>query len=60
MFDKKNTGKIKATELKSVLTSLGEVLSEEECDLLLKTAFPDSEGYINYREFTRRIFSQTN
>ena len=32
IFDKENTGKVKATELKSVLTTLGEVLSESEVD----------------------------
>lgn len=60
VFDKNNTGKIKATEMKTVLTSLGEILSEEECDQLLKTAYPDAEGYINYRDFTKRVFSQVN
>ena len=58
VFDKGNTGKIKATELKSTLMSLGEPLSEQEADELIRNCFPDSSGYVNYKDFTKRIFKQ--
>ena len=57
IFDKENTGLVKATELKSVLTTLGEVLSESEVDQLLATAGTDSDGNVNYKDFTNRIFA---
>ena len=58
VFDSGNTGKIKATELKQTLTSLGECLTEQEADELIRTCFPDSSGYINYKNFTKKIFAQ--
>ena len=58
VFDKGNTGKVKATELKSVLTTLGEALSEKEVDSLLSVCMPDSDGNINYKEFTKKIFAE--
>ena len=58
VFDKNNSGKIKATELKSTLMSLGEPLSEQEADELIRNCFPDGSGYVNYKDFTKRIFKQ--
>ena len=56
VFDKNNSGKIKATELKSTLMNLGEPLSEVEADELIRNCFPDASGYVNYKDFTKRIF----
>ena len=58
VFDKNNSGKIKATELKSTLMSLGEPFSEAEADELIRNCFPDPSGYVNYKDFTKRIFKQ--
>ena len=57
IFDKKNIGRVKATEIKSALTSLGEILSDAEIDELIRLASPNSEGEIDYRDFARKIFS---
>ena len=59
VFDKNNSGKIKATELRKALTTFGEPLSDEEVHELIEACFPDSDGYINYKDFTQRIFAQT-
>ena len=60
VFDKNNSGKIKATELRKALTSLGEPLSDEEAHELIENCFPDASGFVNYKDFTKRIFSQNN
>lgn len=68
VFDKEGTGYIGVGELRYVLTSLGEKLSDEEVDELLKgvTVGPyvcagnlrNSDGTIHYETFVRQILSQ--
>jgi Ca2+-binding EF-hand superfamily protein len=43
--------------LRYVLTSLGEKLSDEEVDELLKVAEVDKNGLVNYEQFVRLILS---
>ncbi|CAG8507314.1 7959_t:CDS:2 [Paraglomus brasilianum] len=57
VFDKKRTGYISVTELKYVLTNLGEKLSEAEVEDLLKDETIDDNGSINYHEFVKKILS---
>ena len=59
IFDKKNTGRVRVSEIKSALTSLGECLSDSEVDELIRLANPNSNGEIDYRDFARKIFSST-
>lgn len=47
MFDKEECGKILSAELRHILLALGERLSTEEVDELLK-GVEDSEGLVNY------------
>lgn len=69
VFDKEGTGYIGVGELRYVLTSLGEKLSDEEVDELLKGvtvspyvlqkgSLPCSDGNIHYETFVRQILSQ--
>lgn len=58
VFDKDGNGFIAAGELRHVLTSLGERLSDEEVDQLLQGVEHDSQGQINYEEFVKLIMSQ--
>jgi len=66
VFDKDGTGQIGVGELRYVLTSLGEKLSDEEVDELLKGVAVSryvlhtdpSDGSINYETFVRQILSQ--
>lgn len=48
VFDKDGNGMISAGELRHVLTSLGERLSDDEVDQLLQGVEHDSGGNINY------------
>lgn len=48
VFDKNNDGLISSNELRHVMTSLGERLSEEEVDDMIKEADLDGDGMVNY------------
>ncbi|CAG8528744.1 23854_t:CDS:2 [Cetraspora pellucida] len=57
VLDKDRSGYISAGELRYVLTSLGEKLSEGEVDELMKTVEVDKNGNIKYEEFIKQIMS---
>jgi calmodulin len=48
VFDKNNDGLISSIELRHVMTNLGEKLSEEEVDDMIKEADLDGDGMVNY------------
>ncbi|KAI3614635.1 myosin II light chain [Malassezia furfur] len=58
VFDKEGTGYIGVGELRYVLTSLGEKLSDDEVDELLKGVTVGPDGTIHYETFVRQILSQ--
>jgi len=55
-FDKDGNGSISSAELRHLLTTLGEKLSDEEVEQLL-TGHEDSQGNINYEEFVKTVMS---
>ncbi|KAJ2345355.1 myosin II light chain, partial [Coemansia sp. RSA 2618] len=57
VFDRDGGGFISAGELRYVLTSLGEALSDAEVDELLKGVPMDKHGNINYEELVRTLIS---
>ncbi|EJT99724.1 EF-hand protein [Dacryopinax primogenitus] len=58
VFDKEGNGFIGAGELRYVLTQLGEKMSDEEVDELMKGVPVGPDGNINYESFTKMILSQ--
>jgi calmodulin len=48
-FDKDGNGFISAAELRQVMTNLGEKLTDEEVDEIMKEADTDGDGQINYK-----------
>jgi len=55
VFDKEGNGYISAGELRYVLTSLGEKLTDAEVDELLRGVDVDKDGLIAYEEFIKLI-----
>ena len=54
-FDKEDYGKITVDELKEALTTIGDVLNEEEINALVKEADPSGTGSIDYVAFANRL-----
>eukprot|EP00029_Vermamoeba_vermiformis_P008772 TRINITY_DN4198_c0_g1_i1.p1 TRINITY_DN4198_c0_g1~~TRINITY_DN4198_c0_g1_i1.p1 ORF type:complete len:151 (+),score=59.10 TRINITY_DN4198_c0_g1_i1:27-455(+) len=57
VFDKEGKGVISTSEMKTVLTSMGEKLSEEEVDGILQSA--DKDGKIHLDEFIELLLKPT-
>lgn len=53
-FDKDGNGFISSAELRHLLSTLGEKLTDEEVEQLLMGQ-EDSQGNINYEEFVRMV-----
>ncbi|XP_071941964.1 myosin-2 essential light chain-like isoform X2 [Antedon mediterranea] len=56
VFDRDGNGFISAAELRHVLTSLGEKLSDDEVNDLL-VSVEDSQGQVNYEEFVKMVMA---
>ena len=48
VFDKKNSGYITSADLRHVMTSMGEKLTQEEVDDMINDASPSGDGKVNY------------
>jgi len=53
VFDQDGDGFINSTDLKKVLTTLGDNVRDEEVDEMIREADMDGDGKINLTEFTR-------
>lgn len=58
VFDKEDTGYIGVGELRYILTSIGEKLTDAEVDELLKGVDVTSDGNVDYKEFVKTILDQ--
>jgi len=58
VFDKDNNGYISAAELRHVMTNLGEKLTDEEVEEMIKEADTDGDGQVNYDEFVKMMMSK--
>ena len=53
VFDKANTGTVSVAEIRHVITVLGETLTKEEADQMIRDADLDGSGKINYHQFAK-------
>jgi calmodulin len=58
VFDRDSNGFITSHELRHVMTSLGESLTPEEIEEMIKQADVDGDGQINYDEFVKMMMSK--
>ncbi|XP_067933504.1 myosin-2 essential light chain-like isoform X2 [Watersipora subatra] len=57
VFDKEQNGTIGTAELRHLLSTLGEKMTEEECEQLFQGQ-EDSQGNINYEDFVHHVLHQ--
>jgi len=55
VFDKDGNGFISAAELRHVMTNLGEKLTDEEVDEMIREADIDGDGQVNYEGAVQSI-----
>jgi calmodulin len=58
VFDKNNKGLITVSDLKNIMTTLGDKLSEDEINTMIREADIDNNGNINYEEFVRSMMTR--
>lgn len=58
VFDTNGNGYITVHELRNVMITLGEFLTPDEVDELVKEADLDNDGQINYEEFIKIMMSK--
>ena len=57
-FDNNGNSFISAAELRYVMTDLGEKLTDEEADEMIRDADIDGDGQVNYDEFAKMMMSK--
>ncbi|XP_057791535.1 probable calcium-binding protein CML27 [Salvia miltiorrhiza] len=60
LYDKDKNGMISAAELHSVLCSLGEKCSVEDCQRMISSFDVDADGFINFQEFNKMMTGNTS
>ncbi|BFF88806.1 calmodulin-like [Drosophila madeirensis] len=55
VFDKEDTGVIAESEFRHIMTNLGEKMSEDEIEEIIRDAESDTEGNIDYVRFVKMM-----
>ena len=58
VFDKEGNGLIPSSEFKHIMLTLGERLSDDDVEEMIKEADYRGEGFINYKEFVKILLSR--
>ncbi|KAH9369721.1 hypothetical protein HPB48_007688 [Haemaphysalis longicornis] len=58
VFDRNGDGYVSCAELRHVMTTMGEKLTHEEVDEMIREADKDGDGRINYDEFVAMVTSK--
>ena len=59
-WDSDGSGKVTTDEIRQALTTLGDVLSEDEINALIKEADPTDLGVIDYENYSKILFRKIN
>ena len=59
-WDTDNSGRVSTEEIRRALTTLGDKLSEDEINALIKEADPNNVGAIDYEHYSKILFRQIN
>ena len=59
-WDTDNSGRVSTDDIKRALTSLGDKLSEDEINALVKEADPNNIGAIDYEHYSKILFRKIN
>ena len=59
LFDQDGNGFISATELRTVMTNLGEKITDEEVDEMIREADIDGDGQVDFEGKTSELFLLT-
>jgi len=57
VFDKDGNGVLSPEELRKIISNLGEKLSDDEVDAIIREADTDGDGCINCDEFVKMMIS---
>ena len=57
VFDIHNTGYVTVSDIKNIMTTMGEFLTADEVNDLIKLATPTLDGKIDYKALTIKIFN---
>ena len=58
VFDKEGNGLIATAELKLIMMTIGDKMTEAEADEMIHEADIDDDGVINYEEFVRMMMAR--
>ena len=58
VFDKEGNGLIQTDELKHIMMTIGDKMTEAEADEMIHEADIDDDGVINYEEFVRMMMAR--
>ena len=58
VFDKEGNGLIATGELKHIMMTIGDKMTEAEADEMIHEADIDDDGVINYEEFVRMMMAR--
>ena len=58
VFDKQGNGLIPSDELKHIMMTIGDKMTEEEATEMINEADIDEDGMINYEEFVRMMMAR--
>lgn len=57
VFDKANRGKIGINELREIMLGLGEDLTDEQLNIMIKEIDSDNDGYVTFEDFKNVMLS---